>query len=636
MGKDTISQALNQCLRNFTALTESEALARYEPEVSRRRWLDELGRLRVWSGNIGAHQSGQSSLDFRLRDASHLREETIKLLNRMFHILQNVMEVVNEDGEEELEVEIEDDDEIDDMTEVQQLYRNIVDIVNSLFQISMAVRRPADHDRLLNMKIKNESFFEPWARQHISHKYPDADDAVISRLSVTMARQKAILKYRERHRAKLEEGLYEYIETDSTKLSETVATEMAADNDQLHFLETASNSGLSQTSYASSLMATQAAASIPNPPKTSRNRKPFECPYCFHIITIKHKKEWARHIFRDLMPYVCLSNGCATPSRLYESRHQWFIHMCEAHAQSQNDIACPLCLGEIQLSSFEKHAGRHLEELALFVLPRKDIDEESDFEIASSDYSMDPAGSDRDSKPPVPNFWSVSETENFPLLLAEFGRDFESISRIMQTKSPQMVKNYFQRQIVSGRRDFLEIAAIAESKKARGKPLTASKVHNLTPRRHDKEPSSPTRSGSAKSPEPNVDKMRRDQEGTSSNANQYWVDEDTEIMSDDSFAGYSTSSNPTATNSFSIGPFICTYTGCTAPPFATQYLLDVHLQDKPHFCPVEGCPHGPGGKGFKRKREMIRHGVVHESPGYVCPFCHNSWHRYSQPDSLLR
>ncbi|KAL4740621.1 hypothetical protein BDV11DRAFT_168916 [Aspergillus similis] len=441
MGKDTISQVLNQCLRNFTTLTESEALARYESEVSRRRWLDELGRLRVWSGNIGAHQSGQSSLDYRIRDASHLLRGTIKLLNRMLHVLRNAVEVVNEDGEEELEVEIEDYDETNNMLEVQQLYQSIVEIVNSLFQISMAVRRPADHDRLLNMKIQNESFFEP----------------------VAMARQKAILKYRERHRAKLEKGLYEYVETNSTKLSETVATEMTADNDQLHFLETASNSGLSQTSYASSLVATQATASIPNPLKTSRNRSPFECPYCFHIITIKHKKDWARHIFRDLMPYVCLSSNCATPSRLYDSRHQWFIHMCEAHAKGQNDFVCPLCHGEIQSPSFfEKHVGRHLEELALFVLPRNDIDEESKSETVSSDSSMNPAGSDRNSKAPTYSCWSVSEIDKFPLLLAEFGRDFEGISRIMKTKSPQMVRNYYQRQIISGRKDFEEIVAVAK------------------------------------------------------------------------------------------------------------------------------------------------------------------------------
>jgi hypothetical protein len=156
------------------------------------------------------------------------------------------------------------------------------------------------------MKIKNESFFERWAQQHVSRKYPEAGSDVVSRLSAAMARQKAILKYRERHRAKLGKGLFEYTETDSTMLSGTEATEMAAGNDQLYFLETGSNSGLSQTSYATSLITTQDTISVPNPPTESRDKKPFECPYCFHVITIKRKKDWARHVFRDLMPYACL------------------------------------------------------------------------------------------------------------------------------------------------------------------------------------------------------------------------------------------------------------------------------------------------------------------------------------------
>ncbi|KAI7973132.1 hypothetical protein EIK77_004409 [Talaromyces pinophilus] len=376
--KDTISQLLNQCLRDFTAITDLQSLVRYETEVSHRRWLDELGRLRVWSGNIGAHQTGQSSLDYRLRDASHLREETTRLLSRLLQIFQDLSEVLNEDDKEALDIEIEDDDESTSMTEVQQLYQNIADTINSLFQISMEIRNPADHDRLLNIRVKDDSFFEPWARQHVSHKYPDADDALISRLGKAMARQKAILKYRERHRAKLGKGLFGDIETTSTKLSETVATEIAPDNDHLQFFETASNSGVSQTSYATSLMETKMAKSIPKPPKASKDKSSFECPYCFHIIVIKHKKDWARHIFRDVMPYVCLSMNCATPSKLYESRHQWFSHMRELHAQGQNGLACPLCHAEIQvLSSFEKHVGRHLEELSLFFLPPTDVDEEA-------------------------------------------------------------------------------------------------------------------------------------------------------------------------------------------------------------------------------------------------------------------
>ncbi|RAL08146.1 uncharacterized protein BO97DRAFT_224794 [Aspergillus homomorphus CBS 101889] len=88
------------------------------------------------------------------------------------------------------------------------------------------------------------------------------------------------------------------------------------------------------------------------------------------------------------------------------------------------------------------------------------------------------------------------------------------------------------------------------------------------------------------------------------------------------------------------GTYKCRHLGCTAPPFQTQYLLNshanVHSQDRPHFCPIDGCPRGPGGKGFKRKNEMIRHGLVHNSPGYVCPFCPDQQHKYPRPDNLQR
>lgn len=63
---------------------------------------------------------------------------------------------------------------------------------------------------------------------------------------------------------------------------------------------------------------------------------------------------------------------------------------------------------------------------------------------------------------------------------------------------------------------------------------------------------------------------------------------------------------------------------------------NVHSQNRPHYCPVKGCSRGEGGKGFKRKNEMIRHGLVHDSPGYVCPFCPDREHKYPRPDNLQR
>ncbi|WPG97943.1 Hypothetical protein R9X50_00072600 [Acrodontium crateriforme] len=84
----------------------------------------------------------------------------------------------------------------------------------------------------------------------------------------------------------------------------------------------------------------------------------------------------------------------------------------------------------------------------------------------------------------------------------------------------------------------------------------------------------------------------------------------------------------------------CDYPDCTAAPFHTQYLLtshrNVHSQDRPHYCPVKDCPRSEGGKGFKRKNEMIRHGLVHNSPGYICPFCPDREHKYPRPDNLQR
>ena len=84
----------------------------------------------------------------------------------------------------------------------------------------------------------------------------------------------------------------------------------------------------------------------------------------------------------------------------------------------------------------------------------------------------------------------------------------------------------------------------------------------------------------------------------------------------------------------------CKFSGCTAAPFQTQYLLNshanIHSSARPHYCPVAGCPRGEGGKGFKRKNEMIRHTLVHDSPGYICPFCPDREHKYPRPDQLQR
>lgn len=162
--------------------------------------------------------------------------------------------------------------------------------------------------------------------------------------------------------------------------------------DHLQFLETNSTSGISQTSYAPSIFTSNESFPVPNPPKESADESPFECPYCCLVIKIKGKKDWARHVFRDLMPYVCISAECSTPSKLYESRRQWYDHMRQSHstlANLQSGSNCPLCQVPLYPPlTFDRHVGHHMEQLALFVLPRPTPSEENASGTASNVASL--------------------------------------------------------------------------------------------------------------------------------------------------------------------------------------------------------------------------------------------------------
>src|SRR5271167_482544 len=123
-----LSSRVNNCLKLFKDLIANDELIRYHDEVPENLWQDELGRFRVWAANIGAHQVDQSSLDYRLRDASHIRDQISSLLVGLQGTIKYLEEVVAEnldDYEEELS-------DGEGTTEVQQIYSGLVDNINCL------------------------------------------------------------------------------------------------------------------------------------------------------------------------------------------------------------------------------------------------------------------------------------------------------------------------------------------------------------------------------------------------------------------------------------------------------------------------------------------------------------------------
>ena len=375
----SISAILVPCLKSFNELQEQVERHDYsrEAEVSAASWGDELGRLRVWAANIGAHQTGQSSLDFRLRDASHISKQVTNLLRDLDQSLHDILDEISGDRTDVLE-----DDDFwpgeESTTDLQQLHEELINIIDCLYQLSMLIRKPAQHDMLVGSRMGDMTQFEFYDKEHVRNLHPRTEEQIGQRLGSAITRRRKYLFFRERHHKKLEKGIEEVQgiqrATTGSVLSETIATDFQTPN--IEFEETSSNSGISQTSYAPSLI-DGGRVTIPPPPRDSVGGKPFECPYCFFVIDIKSTKAWNRHIFKDIKPYVCTFPECSMPDRLYDSRREWYFHESKEHRRE--DFICSLCKDTLKSSKqYERHVARHLEELALFALPRIEIDDAED------------------------------------------------------------------------------------------------------------------------------------------------------------------------------------------------------------------------------------------------------------------
>ena len=190
----------------------------------------------------------------------------------------------------------------------------------------------------------------------------------------------------------------------------------------------------SQTSYATSVAEGPGHDLLRVPPLPSETIRglPFECSTCWTVQTLRSRPAWKRHVFRDLKPYVCLFEECDL--KMFAERSTWFnhelqehrvewhcplcshspfqtrvsfqIHIRECHAQKfaeehlpalaeacRQSIDkffpkdCPFCdewstklesanpsisvdFLVVTAAQFQQHVGAHMEQLALFALPR--------------------------------------------------------------------------------------------------------------------------------------------------------------------------------------------------------------------------------------------------------------------------
>jgi hypothetical protein len=187
---------------------------------------------------------------------------------------------------------------------------------------------------------------------------------------------------------------------------------------------------------------------LPSLHDVSRGQASFECPFCWTMQSIRKESTWRKHAFSDLRPYACTFGGCDVKlfadrrdwfdHELKQHRLQWLCHFCGRQDFAAGDVfrdhlrndhvhvvtegqlnalveacrrpleafspaECPFCDSwEATLCSrntsvqnrdavivtpaqFRHHIGSHMQDLALFAIPRGYLEEdEADLDSTAS------------------------------------------------------------------------------------------------------------------------------------------------------------------------------------------------------------------------------------------------------------
>ncbi|KAI1400293.1 hypothetical protein F4819DRAFT_378459 [Hypoxylon fuscum] len=415
-----------QCLHAFEKVSSTVTKLKHNDI---KNVVDEFSRFKLWSGNIGAHHNGRRSLDYRLRDASHLQKQVISLLEELRDSLSEITSILEGDEppwDQTRTTPNDSDHDVEDQitpgasdfeyqTVLSQLAIDVSNIVNCLLRLSISICNPAPHDRVFS-KDTYIPGFEAYDINHVKAMFHNADEFLVTRLGIAISRRRQYFNYCELRRKKLTTSL----DPDSSQallgVKSTVVSSMPAESK--HPAVTMLGSGQLKKGDQSDTEPIQipVATLVPPLPKQS-NRGPFECPFCFMMVSIETTENWQEHVYSDLRPYVCLEISCVTPDREFTRRHEWIDHMQQMHwkiwpcpydcqecftsagafkrhvQQLHQDalsgsyldslaeligqprswdggMECPLCKQALGTSEeYQRHVGRHQKQLALFALP---------------------------------------------------------------------------------------------------------------------------------------------------------------------------------------------------------------------------------------------------------------------------
>jgi hypothetical protein len=163
-GFSSIATHVDHCLNMYDEVCTSMVRANHTIRDKLRPGImdNSLGRFRLWVGNMRARRRGTASLDYKLREASHIRDRVLKLLQNLETMLGEALQIITGERVPWEDLSDSESDESDDdseqaedglKTELSQLASNMAEIIKCLMQLSSAISNPAPHNQFKSLQI---------------------------------------------------------------------------------------------------------------------------------------------------------------------------------------------------------------------------------------------------------------------------------------------------------------------------------------------------------------------------------------------------------------------------------------------------------------------------------------------------
>ena len=100
----------------------------------------------------------------------------------------------------------------------------------------------------------------------------------------------------------------------------------------------------------------------------------YKCPCRQSLLNICDPRKHARHVLEDIAPHQCIFDNCTQRSTLLASKSAWLQYLTKVHEAEWQALSlaskCFMCgQSDYTTSEFAKHVAKHLEELAMYILP---------------------------------------------------------------------------------------------------------------------------------------------------------------------------------------------------------------------------------------------------------------------------